>query len=78
MLPDFGAAEQMVNAQVEYLDFDGGSGVRFITHYGIDEAPITEHGTFYTFQGLTDDGQYYVAYYHPAPTGILPAAYRTS
>ena len=77
VLPDFGAAEQMVNAQIEYLDFDGGSGVRFITHYGIDEAPITEHGTFYTFQGLTDDGQYYVAYYHPAPTELLPADFET-
>lgn len=77
VLPAFGNAEQMVKAQVEYLDFGGGSGVRFITHYGVDEAPITEHGTFYTFQGLTDDGQYYVAYYHPAPTEMLPADFET-
>jgi hypothetical protein len=73
VLPVFGDAEQMVKAGLKYLDFDGGSGIRFITHYGVDATPITEHGTFYTFQGLTDDGQYYVAYYHPAPTTLLPA-----
>ncbi len=77
VLTDFGLAGQMVKAQVEYLDFDGGSGVRFITHYGVDEAPVTEHGTFYTFQGITDDGQYYVAYYHPVPTELLPADFET-
>jgi hypothetical protein len=72
VLPGFGDAEQMLKARVNYLDFNGGSGVRFITHYGIDTTPITEHGVFYTFQGLTDDGQYYIAYYHPAPTTLLP------
>jgi hypothetical protein len=28
---------------------------------------------FYTFQGLTDDGQYYVSALFPVQTGIFPA-----
>lgn len=77
VLPGFGNAEQIVRAQLNYLDFDGGSGVRFITHYGLGATPITEHGLFYTFQGLTDDGDYYIAYYHPAPTTLLPSDFET-
>ncbi|UCC44990.1 MAG: WG repeat-containing protein, partial [Candidatus Zixiibacteriota bacterium] len=72
VLPDFGEAEQTLQAQLKYLDFDGGAGVRFITHYGVDAAPITDHGTFYTFQGLTDDGQFVIVFFHPAPTELLP------
>ncbi|GAB4439121.1 MAG: hypothetical protein Kow0031_20990 [Anaerolineae bacterium] len=77
MLPGVGTGEQVVRARVRYVDFDGGSGVRFITHYGIENTPITEHGLFYTFQGLTDDGKYYVAYYHPAPTELLPGDFES-
>ena len=75
VLPGFGDAGQNLKAQLKYLEFDGGSGLRFITHYGFDEAPITDHNTFYTFQGLTDDGQYYIAYYHPASTDLLPSSF---
>ncbi|MCB0191184.1 MAG: WG repeat-containing protein [Anaerolineae bacterium] len=77
VLPGFGNAEQMIKAGIKYLDFDGGSGIRFITHYGLGTTPITEHGVFYTFQGLTDDGQYYVAYYHPAPSTLLPGDFES-
>lgn len=73
LLPGFGEAIQDLTAQVAYLDFEGGSGVRFITHYGVGASPITDYNTFYTFQGLTDDGQYYIAYYHPAAIDLLPA-----
>jgi hypothetical protein len=72
VLPGFGDAQQDLAAQIKYLDFDGGSGVRFLTHYGVGVVPITDHSTFYTFQGLTDDGNYYIAYYHPASTELLP------
>lgn len=72
VLPGFGEASQDLAAQVEYLEFDGGAGVRFITHYGGHAGPITDYNTFYTFQGLTDDGNYYIAYFHPASTELLP------
>ncbi|MDH3674622.1 MAG: WG repeat-containing protein [Anaerolineae bacterium] len=73
VLPAFGDADQQLATRIKYLDFDGGAGIRFVTHYGVEAAPITDHSTFYTFQGLTDDGKYYIAYYHPAATKLLPA-----
>ncbi len=73
LLPGFGEAEQTLQAQLKYLDFDGGAGVRFVTHYGVDATPITDHGAFYTFQGLTSDGQYLIVFFHPAPTELLPS-----
>jgi hypothetical protein len=73
VLPAFGNADQQLATLLKYLDFDGGAGIRFVTHYGVEAAPITDHSTFYTFQGLTDDGEYYIAYYHPASTELLPA-----
>ena len=72
VLPGFGDAQQDLATRIKYLDFAGGSGVRFLTHYGVGAVPVTDHSTFYTFQGLTDDGNYYIAYYHPASTKLLP------
>lgn len=72
MLPGSVRGKQIVQARLKYLEFEGGSGLRFLTHFGTDATPVTEHGLFYTFQGLTDDGKYYVAYYHPVPTSLLP------
>ena len=53
-------ADQVFHAQVKYLDFQNGSGVRFLTQYSQDVFPIVNPNIFYTFQGLTQDGSYYV------------------
>jgi hypothetical protein len=53
-------AAQVFHAQVKYLDFQNGSGVRYITQYSQDMTPIINQSIFYTFQGLTDDGNTYV------------------
>ena len=71
VLPLINAA-QVFRAQVRYLDFQNGSGVRFITQYRQDPAPVTDEETFYTFQGLTDDGAYYVVASFPLATAVLP------
>ena len=60
LLPLINAA-QVFHTQVKYLDFQNGKGVRFITHYSQDMRPIMNENIFYTFQGLTHDGKYYVA-----------------
>jgi hypothetical protein len=52
---------QMMHAQVQYLDFQNGKGVRFLTQYANGIVPINNHELFYAYQGLTDDGLYYVA-----------------
>ena len=59
-LPIFNAA-QMMQAQVSYLDFRNGSGVRFLTQYGQAALPINNPSAIYAFMGLTDDGQYFIS-----------------
>jgi hypothetical protein len=59
LLPLINAA-QVFHAQVKYLDFQNGSGVRYLTQYSQDIFPIVNQHLFYTFQGLTQDGAYYV------------------
>lgn len=77
LLPIFNAA-QITVAQVEYVDFEGGSGVRYVTAYAQDISPLTNENIFYTFQGLTDDGQYYIALFYPVSTASLPATFQES
>jgi len=71
LLPLINAA-QVFHAQVQYLDFQNGSGVRFITHYSQEVVGrLTNKNIFYTFQGLTQDGKYYVAAFFPiAASGL--------
>ena len=72
VLPLFNAA-QVMHTQVAFVDFQGGRGVRFLTEYAQYAAPINNTDLFYTFQGLTDDGQYYVAAILPVAHPALPA-----
>jgi hypothetical protein len=54
------------------ISFSGGQGVRFITDYNESSHPISNKTIFYTFQGLTDDGIYWVAITLPISSPILP------
>lgn len=65
-LPIFNAA-QVFAVQAEYLSFANGEGIRYLTQYSQAIMPVTNSNLFYTFQGLSDDGAYYVA-------AILPVA----
>jgi len=62
-----------MRAQVRYVDFSGGRGVRFVTHLTQEIKLLTAASLIYTFQGLTDDGWYYIAAYIPVTTTALPA-----
>jgi hypothetical protein len=73
MLPIVTAA-QILRSQVQYLDFPGGSGIRYVTAAGLDVSPLSDSALFYTFQGLTTDGAYYIAGVFPVKSGLLPAA----
>jgi hypothetical protein len=66
-------AAQFMQAQVSYIDFQNGSGVRFLTQYGQGYWPINNHDMFYCFQGLTADGKYYISAVLPASYPDLPA-----
>ena len=71
MMPIFNAA-QLLRAQVGYLRFGNGEGVRYLTEYAQYTAPINNKDLFYTFQGLTDDERYYVAAVLPIHHPNLP------
>jgi putative hemolysin len=71
ILPPMNAGP-MVVTQVAYFDFQNGSGVRFLTQMGQAYYPINNHDLFYTFQGMTHDGEYYVAAILPISHPMLP------
>jgi hypothetical protein len=68
-------AGQLLRAQVAYIDFQGGSGVRFLTQYAQELLPINAEQLFYAFQGLTDEGHAYVSAILPVSHPSLPASW---
>lgn len=68
-------ADQVFATGVRYLDFPGGSGVRYLTMYSSDVSPVTSDRLFYTFQGLTSDGRYALVLTYPVRSRRLPATY---
>ena len=71
-LPIFNAA-QVFHSNLEYLDFQNGSGVRFLTEMAQYPAPVNNYDLFYTFQGLTSDGRYMVSMILPVNHPNLPS-----
>jgi hypothetical protein len=65
---------QTFSSHETVFSFNGGQGVRFITDYNEASHPISNRTIFYTFQGITDDGMYWVAITLPISSPILPAS----
>ncbi len=65
-------AAQMFAAKVNYFDFENGSGVSFLTMYSQDIYPIDNQHLFYTYQGLTSDGDFYISAILPITNAGLP------
>lgn len=64
VLPSVDAC-QLFRAQVRFLHFKTGRGVRFVTRYATDVSATTGRNIFYTFQGLTGDEKYWIAVFYP-------------
>ena len=64
--------KQTFCAQPQILEFAGGRGIRYLSYYAQGPNPVLDREVFYTFQGLTDDEQFYVAAFFPVETGIFP------
>ena len=64
LVPWFNAAP-LIAAQVEPIQFETGRGMRFLTEYTTEAAPVTNDGLVYQFQGITADKRFYVI-------GLLP------
>ncbi len=71
-LPIFPAA-QVFHAQYRQLPFQSGEGIRYMTIFAQYFAPVNNHDLFYTYQGLTSDGQYWVSAILPINHPSLPA-----
>ena len=66
-------AGQLITARIEYLDFQNGTGVRYLTQFGQDVFPINNADLIYTFQGLTGDGLYQISATFPIQSTDLPS-----
>ncbi len=66
-------ASQVFHAQEKFLSFKNGNGIRYITQFDQAPLPINNTEIFYTFQGLTSDGEYYVSVTMPVNLDFLPA-----
>ena len=73
-IPDFAGAAQFVSTQVGYVNFQNGRGVRYVTQWGQAAYPVGFPQMFYSFQGLSDDGLYYVHVVLSVDHPSLPAA----
>lgn len=71
-LPTWNAGE-VFHSNVQSINFQNGSGVRYLTQYGQFPAPVSNSEIFYTFQGLTNDGMYYISAVLPISIGFLTA-----
>ena len=71
-VPDLYNAGQLFQAQVKYMDFQNGAGARWLSQYGQAYSTIGWPHLFYTFQGITEDGQYYVSLILPVNHPSLP------
>jgi hypothetical protein len=64
---------QVFHAQVQYLDFGQIQGLRYISQHSQDPHPIMlSQEIFYTFQGISKDGDFYIAAFFPLTTAALP------
>lgn len=71
VLPAFNSAQDL-HAQMKVLAFKGGKGIRFVTRYSQEVIPFHNPALFYTFQGLSDDGEVYIAAFFPLYIDNLP------
>lgn len=71
--PVLGDLTQQPVARIQYIPFEGGQAVGYVTHYASASGPITNADGFdYIIQGLTDDGKHYVIGVWPLGADFLP------
>ncbi|MBI2331321.1 MAG: hypothetical protein HYU84_04015 [Chloroflexi bacterium] len=61
------------SAQIHAVNFKNGHGIRYLTQVFQNFNPVNNKELFYYYQGLTDDGQYFVQATLPINTAYLPA-----
>jgi len=69
-VPIFNASPHIAS-HMQVISFQSGRGIRMLTQYDQYPATINNHELFYHFQGLTQDGKYYVLAVLPVTSSIL-------
>jgi hypothetical protein len=69
-LPLYNAA-QVFHSNARSVEFQNGVGIRYLTMYAQAILPVTNEMIFYTFQGITDDNEYYVSFIVPLESELL-------
>jgi hypothetical protein len=72
ILPIFNASQEIF-AKYQVLPFGSGNGIRYLTQYSQFADPINNHEVFYSYQGLTSDGKYWLSAILPISNPLLPA-----
>lgn len=70
-------ANQAFVSRVRYIDFKNGKGLMFLTQFNTEPSLVNNQGLTYIFQGLTDDGLYYVSARFPVTASFLPSGYES-
>jgi hypothetical protein len=65
--------QQDLQAQLAYLTFQNGEGIRYLTQFNQEPRQINNQEIYYTFQGITADHSHYVAAFFPVQSDSLPA-----
>jgi hypothetical protein len=68
-------ATRVLGVQDKLVSFQNGKGQRAIVHYAQDLGPLTNEGLFYSYQGVTDNGLYYVSATFPVEARVLPKTF---
>jgi hypothetical protein len=72
MLPPATGPGPSIAIHPEYLHITGGTGMRYVTLDGPPPIAATpQDGLFYTYQGLTSDGEHWVALFYPVSAGTV-------
>ncbi len=71
LLPD--GLDTDFSAQVHAVDFTNGHGIRYLTQVFQNFNPVNNQELFYYYQGMTNDGQYFVQATLPINAPYLPA-----
>lgn len=68
----FWNAGQVFNAQAKFVDFQSGSGIRFLSMYAQAVYPVDNYNIFFTYQGLSADNAYFISMVLPINSAALP------
>jgi len=66
-------AAQVFHSNMAYINTPNLTGVRYLTLYAQYAAPLNNQDLFYTFQGITKDGKYFISAILPMSQADLPA-----